>query len=524
MATLHGMLKSVQANWARLVRSAVAACSVLSLVACTSGPVDQGGIPRATTATFGYTDQAANADGQSYGGVAFVQALGETSEGQVAVTAKRVEGAAEELIELVRTGSIEGAWLPARDLERAGVGHLAALSAPFVVTSMGAQAAVIERASDDVLGTLSGTGLTGLALFPGALRRPIASERPLAGDETWRGVRVRALSPVQADAFRAFGATPVTRAAALVDGVPQGLFEAAETDVPSQARELEVAAAPYLTPDVVLWSKMWLLVAGTRWWESLSAGDRAAITRAAESATTKAIEADHDEQRLVSTICEAGGRMRPAGQVAVAELRQRAEAVLERLAADPAEGPVLSAVRGAVVDADPATALEIPGYCTAGVSPVQPIGEVPRSRPAVPPGTYRMHLTAQDITKQLGPAKARDAQVLTIVVTKDGRYTNASVFDNDGSEMVFEAGEIFGDADTVYFVNDLEALREVRDSGRAACVWTEPDLGCITNTEPYAVSWRVTDAGDLIFSDPRGLNPDPLIPLTMTAHPYQRIG
>ena len=51
--------------------------------------------------------------------------------------------------------------------------------------------------------------------------------------------------------------------------------------------------------------------------------------------------------------------------------------------------------------------------------------------------------------------------MLTLVIGEDGRYTNASVFDDDGSAMVFEAGEVFGSADTVYFVNDLEALARI---------------------------------------------------------------
>ena len=210
------------------------------------------------------------------------------------------------------------------------------------------------------MGTLSGTGLTGLVLLPGALRRPVAAESALAGSETWRGVRVRALSPVQADAFRAFGASPVTRQAALVEGVPQGLFEAAETDLPTQVRELEAAAAPYLTPDLVLWSKMWVLVAATRWWDSLGDEERAEIASAAESAAKVAMQSDHDEQRLVGPFCEAGGRLPPAGDAAVADLRERADVVLARLAADPGEGPVLSAVRDAVSDAEPAPELDIP--------------------------------------------------------------------------------------------------------------------------------------------------------------------
>jgi hypothetical protein len=54
-------------------------------------------------------------------------------------------------------------------------------------------------------------------------------------------------------------------------------------------------------------------------------------------------------------------------------------------------------------------------------------------------------------------------------------------------------------------------------------VWTDPSLGCITNTTPYSVRWDLGPDGSITFSDPVGVNPDPVLVLTIVEHPYQRV-
>lgn len=60
------------------------------------------------------------------------------------------------------------------------------------------------------LAQLDGTGIVGMGLAVGPLRRPFAAEAPLLGPEDWQGTRFRVYnSPVQSDAVTAFGAEPV---------------------------------------------------------------------------------------------------------------------------------------------------------------------------------------------------------------------------------------------------------------------------------------------------------------------------
>ncbi|MFZ2504359.1 MAG: hypothetical protein WAW88_16985, partial [Nocardioides sp.] len=140
----------------------------------------------------------------------------------------------------------------------------------------------------------------------------------------------------------------------------------------------------------------------------------------------------------------------------------------------------------------------------------------------IPPGTYRMELTAQDIA-DAGSGKTREAQVVTLTIGEDGSYTSSSLFTEDGFSMIFEAGEVFGDGQEAYFVNDLNRLKALDESGESACVWTDASLSCSTNTEPYSVRWAAGPNGSLSFSEVRGVNPDPVIVLALVAKPYQRV-
>lgn len=491
---------------------------------CSAGPaVEKGGAPRTVAVVIGHHDRAANPDGQTYGGPAFVSALGAASQQALVATARTVTGTSPtQLLEQVRTGDLAGAWVAARDLEAAGLGRFGPVSAPLLLANQEAQAELTEPVNaEPFLESLRGSGLTGLALMSGALRRPIAASAPLLGPESWADRKVRALSPTQGQTIAALGATPVARLQGMNAGL-QGTFDAGETDVASQFIEGETTVAPYVTANVVLWPKLWVLVVGTTWFEGLDDQQREWVREAAQTARTASVEGDHHETEAVRALCDQGARFPAATQADVAAIRDAVEPVLTALAADPVDGPLLEIVR-AVSERNPGvTELEVPRFCRTPASPRDRVESVPTTRSAIPPGTYRMDLTAQDIA-DAGSGKTRDEQVVTLIIGEDGSYSSSSQFKDNGSSMVFEAGEVFGDGDMAYFVNDLDRLKALATSGESACVWADPSLGCLTNTEPYSVRWATGPNGSLSLSEVRGVNPDPVIVLSLVAKPYQRV-
>ena len=80
----------------------------------------------------------------------------------------------------------------------------------MTITSVAAQKALVSGPIvGQLLSELRGSGIVGLGLMVGPLRRPFAAA-PLLSVDAWRGVRFRVLdSRLQADAIRSFGAIPL---------------------------------------------------------------------------------------------------------------------------------------------------------------------------------------------------------------------------------------------------------------------------------------------------------------------------
>ena len=97
-----------------------------------------------------------------------------------------LEGLGEQrVLEDVAAGKAELGWSGTRAFDLIGVDSFRPLHAPFLIGSYPAQQAVVaDDVAQDMLASLDGTGLTGLALLADELRFPAGAEGPLldAGD------------------------------------------------------------------------------------------------------------------------------------------------------------------------------------------------------------------------------------------------------------------------------------------------------------------------------------------------------
>lgn len=484
----------------------------------------RGGGTRAEQVKVGFVDRSPEADGGA--GPQFLAALAAVSGGAWdADPAPRPGRTATEVLDEVRSGALHLAWLRTDALEAAGFSGLAVLQAPFLVVTPAAQEAVTrDGVAGALLAPMEQSGVIGIALWGGPLRRPIAAHAPLLDLDSWTGRRIRSHSPTQSAAFAAWGSIPVEVAGDLAQLVPVGTVDGAETDLPRQRVAADITIAPYVTADIVLWSRFSVVVANPEWLAGLTEPEHGWLRMAAEQARRASFPSAPSDDAAASALCAVGARFPRAGSAAAERLREAVAPMLERFRDDPRSAAVLAAIEAApAVAPQPPPGLTVPSWCTGSVSPLREVSAVPGTTPPVPPGTYRLHLTAEDIASA-GVGKVQDAQVVTLVISRDGEYTSTSRFDDDGSVMVFEAGDIRGDLRTLYFVNDLAKLQALQAEGIDACVWTDPGLGCITNTAPYSVTWSLGPDGSLRLSDPVGVNPDPVLVLTFVAHPYQRVG
>ena len=96
----------------------------------------------------------------------------------------------------------------------------------------GEKALVSGPVAGKLLGRLDGTGVVGLGLTVGPLRRPFAAKAPLLGPDDWKGIKFRVFnSPVQGDAVRALGATPADLSFSFIDQLKAGTLRGAEFDI-----------------------------------------------------------------------------------------------------------------------------------------------------------------------------------------------------------------------------------------------------------------------------------------------------
>lgn len=502
----------------RVLARAAAGVAVGALSACSLiAPADRGGVDAETVLRWGYPSET---DAVQERTASFRDAVVERTGGAVATELVEVGEDGAATARAVVDGAVDGALVPTRYLAELGVPGFDVLEAPLVVTNGAAQDAVTQPAmAQEFLPLLEGSGLVGIGLLPGELRRPVATERALLGPRSWLARPLRAIDAAQARAMRAWGATPVEQRVSLTSAISAGLVDGGETDLPSQLHAADLSAAPFMTGNVVLWPKTWILLVREERWHALDQAQRDALVAAAEDARHDAVSAPPDENVLAARLCGQGARFPAASAEEVDQLRAATAGVLDELRRDPRTGPLLTAVQQAVSSTGGTATIEVADSCRDDPVLAPRLGVVPTTPSELPAGTYRMHLSSDDIVTA-GVGRPEEAQTVTLTIRSDGTYRIESRFD-DGQFMVFEEGRVTGRGNVAYFVNDRDALTRLRDSGTPACVW--PDGGCGTNTQPYSVVWTVGDGGRVRFSDQVGMDPDPLMALAMLTHPFVRI-
>lgn len=328
----------------RLAHRTAAAAMVALLAASCQAPgsaTDKAG--SAVTTVRLATIDAVDNNGQSFGPRTFVQALEDVSGGRLRVevdvdTFGNGDASDEKrLVEAIADGSVDGGWPSARAFAGAGLSGLEALEAPLVLTSYDAQRELVTSpVAQALLDRLSGTGLVGLALAVGPLRRPFASGAPLLGPADWAGQPFRSYgSPVQDATVRALGGQPRHVGLDWQEAIRSGALRGIEMDVVQYWFNGMTTQAGHVTSDVVLWPKVHVLSVSERFWAGLGDQQRQWVADAAERARAASVEGAYDEAPATARLCALGVQFVPAGESAVAALRVAVQPVVDSLADDP---------------------------------------------------------------------------------------------------------------------------------------------------------------------------------------------
>ena len=450
-------------------------------------------------------------NGLSFGQAAFVKSLESVSGGLIKadVTGGFGAGATDaesQLVKAIASGDVDGGWPSTRAFANAGIPALEAVEAPLTITNYAASKALVSGSvARDLLDQLKGTGVVGLDLAVGPLRQPFAAQAPLLGVADWKGVTFRSFnSPVQADVIRALGATPVTAGSDWPDQVAAGTLRGVEFDI-EQYADNNATEAPYVTANVVLWPKVFVLALSQKRYDSMTDQQRSWVQQAADAGTKASVDATYDMSTVAASLCARGVHFIDASPAQLLDLRAAVAPVVDKLAADPVNGPLLAEIRQIAAAYPQVEEPNVPPSCRSAAAAQVP--DIPETASSLPNGTYVEQLTAADIAA----AGARDLTLQGTWTLKviDGTFSLSCRFIDrpamdcgasgyDGGTV--EVGKLLGTGNMVYFVGDGDMMHAATGCELPA---SQVLPGRCYVIPPYWFAW-VVDGDRLTFSNPGG--------------------
>lgn len=397
-------------NRGRLAALVASVSATTLLVAgCTSaaGGDKSGGSPSPTVL------MVANNDGTLDGVpglVHFADRVAELSDGDLTIRVEsRWKGGDDELkvIEDVAAGNADLGWAGTRAFDRAGVDDFRPLHAPFLISSYAAQATVLgDRLADDLVQSVDGAGLTGLALVADELRHPAGVAGPLLAPEDFRGTSFLTIaSGAQSDGLAALGAESISgsvqpvAAAGELGGLEAMWWSYASNNYPQ--------FAPYITANVTLWPRTWVLFADPDMLRELGGKARGWLTQAADETAAWSLEhASDNEPAEIARACVAGARVASASPEEVAALRVAVEPVYNELREDRALRKTLQRIEGLISAAAEDPAVDLPAGCAyepgeEGLpTAAERILAAPGDPGKLPTGRYRYSHSVDDLLAQ----------------------------------------------------------------------------------------------------------------------------
>jgi TRAP-type C4-dicarboxylate transport system substrate-binding protein len=411
------------------------------------------------------------------------------------------------LVEAIASGDLDGGWPSTRAFSRAGIPGLDAIEAPMTLTNHEAlQAVASGPAAERALAALEGTGVAGLGLFAGDLRRPFAADAFLLSPDDWDGISFRSYnSRVQSDTIAALGATARDLSFGWVEEVAGGRLDGIESGIEVYAGNFSTEL-PYATANVVLWPKVSVLALSQQRLDSLTDEQRAWVDRAVEAAFGARSAAAHDESSAVEAACEGGVRFALASNEDLAAMRATVQPVIDALSASEIDQALMADVLAVAAEHPDAYVPPVPEECL-GEPADDPLAEVPDEISSLPAGQYRTEIRLADVTAAGVDNGPGWTGTWTLTIENGSYVLTCRAVESPGKdcgnttwEGALEAGSLLGRGDIVYFDHDEELMAHLTGCQLPAAA--EP--GHCPSAATYRVQWSLegdrltfTDAGEV---------------------------
>lgn len=344
----------------------------------------------------------------------FIDLVADRTKGRVVVSLSYVETSTATstepmLVQDVAGGGHDLGWVPARSLPMAGVPVFAALVAPGLIDDYAVQRAVITSdLPSQLLPATRAAGVDGLAVLGDHLRSPMGGRAPLrsladiTGSELW----VNTVSTVERDTVRALGGTVSTKP---FKDVQKSLSAPGFGAVLDANNVLDNGVVPgYLTPNLVLWPKLMVLVAHPGSLARLSAADAAVVRSAAHDASAYSVTvgpgSDADQW---ASLCGLGTHVVMATDTQLEQIDAAVAPVFAELRRERTTAAALDRISAIKQNVVPQP-VRIPSACTGATTSASP-PPTSTATPAVPSrpaavatvfdGTYRQVVTASDLRR-----------------------------------------------------------------------------------------------------------------------------
>jgi TRAP-type C4-dicarboxylate transport system substrate-binding protein len=501
------------------MRAGLAVMAVLSAAAlatgCQGGPAAKAGQP-AVTLRFATEDPSINNNGQIQALQDFVDEVSTLSAGRLRIkvdtdVGSGATGSRSAVLDAIQRGTYDGGWNATRAFAPSGFRAFKAVEAPFVIQSYFVeQQFVTSPLAEQMLRRLEGSGLVGLGLVAGPLRRPFAVAHPLVEPSDWRGISFRVFnSPMQTATLAALGARPVFAGAAGIGALlNSGSLGGQEFDLFQYDIDGFANAEPYVTANVALWPKTYALVMNAKRFASLTGQQQQWLRDAAQQAVHESATASFDEDPAAQRMCKTGVRFADATAAQLAALRAQVGPVYDLLRRDPTAAADLAALQAMDAAHPAASTPTVPAGCQGTAPASQVVDTSIKTLPAIPDGIYRVQVSASDLEGYgAEPAHAADNAGTSTMTIRHGTYALRIIFaaDPNARSEPAEAGLLRGTANTLVFFPRCPA-----------------GTSCGPIPPPYSFGYTYS-GGQLKMTVGAGMA-DPISLGTFASHPWRRIG
>jgi TRAP-type transport system periplasmic protein len=287
----------------------------------------------------------------------------------------------------VKAGKADLGWAGTRVFDRVGVRSFDALVAPLLIDSYPLERSALESPlADEMLEGVRRLGLRGLAILPGALRKPLGVA-PLVSPADYRGKTIAfARSEVTQETLTALGARP----AEINSGGPIDGYDGVEQGVAALDSAGYDKVAGYLTTNVNLWPRPVVVFMNEKVAAGLSGRQRAVLREAGRAAISPGVvEQQGIEKDSATILCRRGLKFVTADGSDLAAIRRAVQPVyagLERRAQTKAAIEQIRSMRtktAAAPDAPKCSSVAESKPATGKPTPID--------------GVYNVHTTPKDL-------------------------------------------------------------------------------------------------------------------------------